>query len=86
MNSRSVTANADYIKGFVQQKGLSDRQFALILGMSPATISRIISGNRGVGSMFIGLVMQKFPDFDVKKAFFLDYELPNGNGDVHETA
>ena len=85
MKRRSVIANSVYIKEFVQQKGLSDRRFALVLGMSPATISRILSGNRGAGSKVIGLVMQKFPDFDVKKGFFYDYELPKGNDEV-ETA
>lgn len=85
MNSRSVIADSEYIKEYLQLNGLSDRQFALMLGISPATISRIMSGNRGVGSMFIGLVMKKFPDFDVKKAFFNECELPRGNG-AHETA
>lgn len=63
--------NVDYLKGLLEKRGWSERNLALRSGLSIATISRIISGKRGLGSRTISGIIRAFPEESMEKLFFL---------------
>ncbi|EGQ26745.1 hypothetical protein HMPREF9372_1286 [Sporosarcina newyorkensis 2681] len=54
--------NIEYLKSVLEHKNWSERQFALKCGLSPATVSRILNGKRGVGAKSIGAIKRVLKD------------------------
>ena len=63
--------NLEFLKELIEKKGWSERQLAMKAGLSPATISRIITGKRGAGTRALAGIRKAFPDEPLDKLFFL---------------
>lgn len=64
--------NVEYLQEILKRKQWSERQFALKTGLSPATVSRILSKKRGAGAKVIGAIRKALPEESLEKLFFLD--------------
>jgi len=45
-----VKINIDYLNEYLERKKMSNRQFADLIGVHESTISRILRGQKGVGT------------------------------------
>jgi transcriptional regulator with XRE-family HTH domain len=63
--------NLEFLKELIEKNGLSERQLARKSGLSPATISRIITGKRGAGTRTLVGIRKAFPEEPLDKLFFL---------------
>ena len=63
--------NLEFLKELIEKNGLSERQLAMKSGLSPATISRIITGKRGAGTRTLAGIRKAFPEEPLDKLFFL---------------
>ncbi len=58
----TMRLNVEYLQEILKQKQWSERQFALKTGLSPATVSRILSKKRGAGAKAIGAIRKALPE------------------------
>jgi Helix-turn-helix. len=65
-----MSLNIDYLKSLLERRGWSERNLAIRSGLSSATISRIISGKRGLGARTISGIRKAFPEEPIDKLFF----------------
>ncbi|WP_237705324.1 helix-turn-helix domain-containing protein [Bacillus coahuilensis] len=68
----TMRLNVEYLQEILKQKQWSERQFALKAGLSPATVSRILSKKRGAGAKAIGAIRKALPEESLDKLFFLE--------------
>lgn len=67
-----VKINIDYLNEYLERKKMSNRQFADLIGVHESTISRILRGQKGVGSKFIFGIIQHLNDIDLKELLVVD--------------
>lgn len=68
MNQSEVVVNVDYLKKYLEEQNLNNKEFAEKIGVHESTVSRFLRGKNGVGSKFIkGIVC--LDDIDLKKLF-----------------
>lgn len=65
-----MVLNVEYLKELIRKKGWSEGQVAVKSGLSPATISRIMTGKRGAGAKALAGIRKAFPEEPVEKLFF----------------
>ncbi len=63
--------NVGYVEELIKKRGWSERQLAMKSGLSPATISRIITGKRGAGTRTLSGIMKAFPNEPLDRLFIL---------------
>lgn len=66
-----VKLNKDALLEYITSEGLSERQFAERIGVSPATISRILNDERNVGGEFIAKLLRVVGEKRFYEFFFL---------------
>lgn len=66
-----MKVNEEYIRHLIKCHGLTQNQFAIKVGVSKATISRILNGKRGAGGEFIGGIIKAFPKSKLEDLFKL---------------
>ena len=66
-----VKLNKDALLEYITSEGLSERQFAARIGVSPATISRILNDERNVGGEFIAKFLKAVGENRFYEFFFL---------------
>lgn len=64
--------NIDYIKRLQNEKGWSNAQLAIKMGISKAHVGRIFSGKRDAGTKVISGIIRAFPNEPLDKLFVLD--------------
>ena len=64
--------NVEYVRKLMANKDWSERRLAAKSGLSPATISRVLSSKRGAGPRTLAGIRKAFPDEPVNKLFFLE--------------
>jgi transcriptional regulator with XRE-family HTH domain len=64
--------NIDYIKQLQNEKGWSNAQLAIKMGVSKAHVGRIFSGKRDAGNKVISGIVKAFPNEPLDKLFILD--------------
>lgn len=67
--SRNKIINIPYLKKYQQDKKLNNRELAAKIGVHESTISRILSGKKGVGSTFIIGAFCHLEDINLKELF-----------------
>lgn len=80
--SSGVSVKTLFLKGFLHENELSEREFAEIIGVAHSTVNRVLSGKRNPGSKFIAGVLSNFDELDFDQVFSYVGELPNGNKKV----
>jgi transcriptional regulator with XRE-family HTH domain len=68
---KKVIPNIEYIKILLLKNGWSQNQFALKAQLTPATISRLLSGKRQGSPKTIQALMKTFPKEPINKLFIL---------------
>ena len=64
--------NIHYIKQLQNEKGWSNAQLAIKMGVSKAHDGRIFSGKRDAGNKVISGIVKAFPNEPLDKLFILD--------------
>lgn len=64
--------NIEYIKQLQNEKGWSNAQLAIKMGVSKAHVGRIFSGKRDAGNKVISGIVKAFPNEPLDKLFVLD--------------
>jgi transcriptional regulator with XRE-family HTH domain len=62
------------IREFFREKGLKQREVAEIMGYSETMIGRYFKGTNKVDAVFITLLVEKFPEIDLKYIFTVTKE------------
>jgi len=64
--------NIEYIKQLQDEKGWSNAQLAMKMGVSKAHVGRILNGKRDAGTKVISGIIRAFPNESLDKLFILD--------------
>jgi hypothetical protein len=64
----------------------TERGYARILDVSPATWARVQTGELGIGGKFVASVMLALPGTRFERWFVVDGELPSSTGQVTKQA
>lgn len=64
--------NIEYIKQLQGEKGWSNAQLAMKMGVSKAHVGRIFNGKREAGSKVISGIIKAFPNESLDKLFIID--------------
>jgi transcriptional regulator with XRE-family HTH domain len=64
--------NIEYLNKLKQERGWSNTQLAIKIGISRMEVSRLLRGVRVGGKKTIGGLINAFPDVPLDKLFFLD--------------
>lgn len=59
--------NVEYLKQYKESKNLTNKEFAEKIGVHESTVSRILSGKKGVGYKFIIGVLYFLDDIDFNR-------------------
>lgn len=68
---------------FFKASGLSQKEVADIMGISPSMMSRILKGSDNFSSDFIARLVQKFPKIDLQYIFSESEELVLNESEVN---
>lgn len=71
--------DVEFLNSLMIVKNLSERQFATLIGVSFATINRVLNGKRGAGNKVIYGILTAFPDVSYGQLIKHDRSLPKGN-------
>lgn len=73
-----IKCNVEFIKKHMDERGISLNKLSKEIGISPATLSRVMNGKRNPGQMVMGRMIKYFGvKFDV--LFSYDFELTKVN-------
>jgi len=64
--------NTEYIKKLQEARGWSNGQLALKMGVSRATVGRVLSEKRGGGKTVIAGIIRAFPKEPLNKLFIIE--------------
>ncbi|ADP33879.1 helix-turn-helix family protein [Bacillus atrophaeus subsp. globigii] len=67
-----IQIRRDYVLQYMVNKDLSLNQLALEIGISPATLSRVLNGERRPGQLVIGKMLYYF-DMRFEDLFYYDF-------------
>lgn len=77
--SNSIEVKTDFLRKHLKDNGLSEKEFAEIIGVAHSTVNRILNGKRHPGGKFVTGVLSNFNDLTFDKVFSYDSSLPKGN-------
>jgi transcriptional regulator with XRE-family HTH domain len=63
--------NSEYIRELLSKNEWTQHQLAIKADLTPATISRLLSGKRGGSPKTIAALMKAFPEEPIDKLFIL---------------
>lgn len=75
----------EYLKGYMEQKQISEVELAKLIGVDYTTVYRVFRGDRRPGAKFIAGLVSGRLDIEQDKIFLIT-PLPDGNGEEKETA
>lgn len=64
-----VNINTVFLNNYLKSKGLSESEFATIIGVAHSTVNRVLNGKRNPGGKFIAGVLNEFPDLKFEQVF-----------------
>jgi transcriptional regulator with XRE-family HTH domain len=71
MGEDYMELNVRYVEELIKKRGWSERQLAMKSGLSPTTISRVITGKRGAGTRTLTGIRKAFPEEPLDRLFIL---------------
>lgn len=77
--------NKDYVINLMRKYNWSQADLARAMGVTPATVSRVLSGKRGTGKEVIAGLLKAFPNARLDELFFFEMVSPNDD-DKEQTA
>lgn len=80
--SNGISVKSVFLKDYLLDNKLSEREFAEIIGVAHSTVNRVLSGKRNPGSKFIAGVLVNFKDLSFEQVFSYMDGLPKGNKEV----
>jgi transposase len=78
-NNLSVQVKVDFLSDYIKEKGLSESEFANLIGVAHSTVNRVLNRKRNAGGKFITGVLSNFPELSFEQVFICITELPKGN-------
>jgi transcriptional regulator with XRE-family HTH domain len=85
MKDTAAVIDTEFLKSLMKVKGLTESEFAGIIGISYSMVNRVINGKRGAGNKFIFGVLSNFPDVTYGQLIRRDNVLPKGNKTAKKT-
>jgi len=79
MSNSKVNINTDFLTTLMKYKGLTEKEFADVIGVSYSMVNRVVNGKRGAGSKFINGILVAFPDVTYSQLITCVKPLPKGN-------
>lgn len=67
--------NTEFIKKLMAEKSWSEHKLAEKSGLSQATVSRILSGKRGIGMKTFTSLKKALPEVAMKDLYFFDEDV-----------
>ncbi|MEF3306635.1 helix-turn-helix transcriptional regulator [Paenibacillus sp. GYB003] len=83
---RTVVIDIEFLTSLMKVKGLSESEFAHVIGVSHSMVNRVVNGKRGGGNKFIFGVLNAFADVSYSQLVKHDRQLPKGNKSPQKTA
>ncbi|MFC5587594.1 helix-turn-helix domain-containing protein [Sporosarcina soli] len=80
--SSGISVKSAFLKNYLSENKLSEKDFAEIIGVARSTVNRVLSGKRNPGSKFIAGVLANFHDLSFDQVFSYVGELPKGKKEV----
>lgn len=81
--SNQIIINVKFIKSYMKENEISLNKLAEEIGISPATLSRVLNNHRNPGQRVMGKMLKYFSiPFD--ELFFYDFELTKVNDKVEK--
>lgn len=77
--SNVIKVKIDFLRKHLDDNGLSEKEFAEIIGVSHSTVNRILNGKRHPGGKFVTGVLSNFNSLSFDEVFSYDISLPKGN-------
>lgn len=77
--------NLDYLRKYMEKKGISEVKLAELIGVDYTTVYRIFKGDRNPGVKFIAGLMKSGLDIDFER-IFLSKPLPDGKTKIEQSA
>jgi transcriptional regulator with XRE-family HTH domain len=74
-----ILVKTEFLRNYLNEHELSERQFAEIIGVAHSTVNRILNGKRNPGGKFVTGVLQNFSDLSFEQVFSYGNQLPKGN-------
>lgn len=74
-----ILVNTKFLRNYLEQNKLSERQFAEMIGVAHSTVNRIMNGKRNPGGKFVSGVLQNLTDLSFEQVFSYNGILPKGN-------
>ena len=71
--------NSSYLKELMMEHGMSLGQLSVRTGISKSQLSRILSGERGIGAKTIKGLKKAFPKADLNSSEEIPVDLMEGN-------
>lgn len=66
-----LTLNLTELTAYMAENNLTEAELARQMGVSRSTVNRILNGNRGAGTHFIGKLLETFPELSERGVVFL---------------
>lgn len=79
MFTKDIKVRTDFLCDYLNEKGLSESEFAKTIGVAHSTVNRVLNGKRNPGGKFIAGVLGNYPDLTFEKVFTYNTDLPKGN-------
>ncbi|MGG3480614.1 helix-turn-helix transcriptional regulator [Peribacillus frigoritolerans] len=80
MNQKSVIlVKTEFLRSYLNDRKLSERQFAELIGVAHSTVNRILNGKRNPGGKFVSGVLQNFSDLSFDQVFSYRRILPKSD-------
>jgi transcriptional regulator with XRE-family HTH domain len=58
MQSKTVRVNIQFLKIYIKERGLSEKEFAELIGVDHSTVNRVLNGKRNPGNKFIAASLE----------------------------
>ena len=66
-----LTLNLAELTAYMAENDLTEAELARLMGVSRSTVNRILNGNRGAGTHFIGKLLEAFPELSKRGVVLL---------------
>ena len=82
----TVAIDLDFVNSLMKVKGLSESEFAQVIGVSHSMVNRVMNGKRNGGNKFIAGVLNSFQDVSYSQLVKHAPVLTKGNKPSKKTA
>ncbi|WP_010529025.1 helix-turn-helix transcriptional regulator [Lentibacillus jeotgali] len=67
--TKAILVDVNFLQTYLENKGISQCQFAEEVGVTQSTVNRIMNGKRNPGGKFVTGVLQGFNDLSFDEVF-----------------